>query len=130
MIHHRVDGLLECMISPRTSTVILRERSAVGDRDVTRRCCAPGRWVDAMDSRYPSKILPRARDAETWPAAELALGATSRATRVIRKRSVELIDHVDGFLNSKIRPSRHRDLAGKVAGADGVVTSAMLRTWQ
>ena len=109
-------------ISPRTSTVILRERSPLrhrgrdfGDVADLRRQVA-GHGVHGV-----GQILPHAADAlHLRLAAELAFRSHfARHARHFRGERVELIHHrVDGVLQlQNFAAHVHRDLAGKVAVA-------------
>ena len=87
---------LSCRISPRTSTVILRDRSPLATAMVTSemlRTCAgqvARHRVDAV-----GQVLPDAADvADLRLAAELAVGADlARDARDFRREHAQLLDH-------------------------------------
>ena len=91
-----------CRISPRTSTVILRERSplAIGGGHLGDVAHLAGQ-VAGHGVHAVGQVLPGAGDARhRGLAAELAVGADfARHARHLGGESVELIDHrVDGVL--------------------------------
>ena len=122
-------------ISPRTSTVILRDRSpratAVATSAMLRTC--PVRF-EAMELTLSVKILPGAGHAgHLRLAAQLAFGADfARHAGDFRGEGVQLVHHrVDGFLELR----EFRRCTSTVIFFDrsplamAVATSAMLRTW-
>ena len=121
-------------ISPRTSTVILRERSPLATAVVTSAMLRT--WLvrlPAMEFTRIGQIFPGAADALHFRlAAELAFGTDfARHARYFAGERVELIHHgVDGVLQlQNFAAHVDRDLARRSPLATAVVTSAMLRTW-
>ena len=124
-----------CRISPRTSTVILRERSPLA------MAVATSAMLRTWPVRLPAIELTlsvRSFQVPATPgtcglAAELAFGADlARDARHLGGEGVELIDHrVDGVL--ELRGSRRLTstviLRDRSPRATAVATSAMLRTW-
>ena len=109
-----------CRISPRTSTVILRERSPLGDGgghlgDVAHL----GGQIAGHGVHAVGQVFPGARDAgHLGLAAELAVGADlARHARHFGGEGVELVHHrVDGFLQQQdFAADIHRDLLRQVA---------------
>ena len=124
LIDHRVDGVLQLAeFRPCTSTVILRDRSPLGDRggdfgDVAHLAGEiGGHGVDRV-----GQILPGAGDARHQRlAAELAFGADlARHARDFGGEGAQLIDHrVDGVLELQdLAAHVDRDLARQVALGD------------
>ena len=111
-------------ISPRTSTVILRDKSppamAVATSAMLRTW--PVRF-EAIELTEFGQVLPGAGDAEhVGLAAEAAVGADfARHARHFAGEGVELIDHrVDGFFElQNFAGDVHRDLFRQVAAGDG-----------
>ena len=111
-----------CRISPRTSTVILRDRSplamAVATSAMLRtwRGQVAGHRVHAV-----GQVLPGAGDARhRGLAAELAVGADlARHARHLGGEGVQLVDHrVDGLLQLQdLAADVDRDLLREVAAA-------------
>ena len=111
-------------ISPRTSTVILRDRSPFATAVVTSAMLRT--WLvrlPAIEFTRIGQILPGAGDAvHVRLAAELAFGSDfARHARHFRGEGVELVHHrVDGVLQlQNFAAHIHRDLARKIALRDG-----------
>jgi hypothetical protein len=75
-------------ISPRTSTVILRDRSPWPPPWSLPRCCGPGRQVagHGIDESVKSFQVPATPFTSAWPPS-LPSVPTSRATRVTSRRT-------------------------------------------
>src|SRR5437868_554378 len=106
-----------CRISPLTSTVILRDRSARATAVVASAV------VLAHRVHRIGQVLPRTGDARHFGAAtELAVGADLAGdAEHFRRKRVELVDHrVDGVLQlQNLALHVYRNLARQVAARHG-----------
>jgi len=125
-----VSGFLQLqMISPRTSTVICARQSRRRWRSHFGRVCGncavklSRHRVDAV-----GEILTRCRPRRSPEAgAKLASVTTSRATRVTRRRGVEMVEPmgVSVCLHCRIRPTVTRDAFRQVG-----LATALVETWR
>ena len=125
---------LSCRISPRTSTVILRERSPRATAVVTSamlRTCPVRLVAIALTESVRSFHVPATPGTIAWPPS-LPSEPTSRATRVTseaKDRSWSTIVLMASF-SCRISPRTSTViLRDRSPLAMAVATSAMLRTW-
>src|ERR1700722_19896660 len=92
---------LSCRISPRTSTVILRDRSPLATAIVTSDMFLT--WPVRLLAIELTLSVRSFHTPLTSLTSELALGAAlTRHARYFRGKSIELVDHgVDGVLQLK-----------------------------
>ena len=123
-----------CRISPRTSTVILRDRSPLAmavDTSAMLRTCAVRLPAMELTESVKSFQVPATPGTCAWPPRRPSV-PTSRATRVTspaKERSWSTMVLMVSF-SSRISPDTVTVIFfDRSPWATAVATSAMLRTW-
>ena len=124
LVHHGVDGFFNSRISPRTSTVIFRDRSPYATAVVTSA------MLRTWSVRLPAMEFTLSVKSFQVPATPRTIRLTTKLTfgadfagdaRDFGSEAVELVDHgVDGVLQlQNFTAHVHGDFAGKVAARHG-----------